>query len=83
MTELWPGELRWELDPGPHPHEAHYLALDSTKARRELAWAPAWDLEEALARIVEWYRELGAGGGVRAVSLAQIERFATTASAVA
>jgi len=83
LTELWPGELRWELDPGPHPHEAHYLALDSTKARRELGWAPAWDLEEALARIVEWYRELDAGGDMRALSLAQIERFAATASAVA
>jgi CDP-glucose 4,6-dehydratase len=83
LTELWPGELRWELDPGPHPHEARHLALDSTKARRELGWAPAWDLEEALARIVEWYRELDAGGDMRAVSLAQIERFAATASAVA
>ena len=83
LTELWPGRLRWELDPGPHPHEARHLALDSTKARRELGWAPAWDLEEALARIVEWYRELHAGGDMRTVSLVQIERFAATAGAVA
>jgi CDP-glucose 4,6-dehydratase len=79
LTQLWPGELRWELDQGPHPHEAHHLALDSSQARRALGWAPAWDLEEALARIVEWYRELGAGGDMRAVSLAQIERFAAAA----
>ena len=79
LTELWPGELRWELDPGSHPHEAHFLALDSTKARRQLGWAPAWALEEALARIVEWYRELDAGADMRAVSLAQIERFAAAA----
>jgi CDP-glucose 4,6-dehydratase len=76
LTQLWPGELRWEVDPGPHPHEAHYLALDSGKARRDLGWAPAWDLDEALARIVEWYRELDAGGDMRAVTVAQIERFA-------
>jgi CDP-glucose 4,6-dehydratase len=79
LSELWPGELRWKLDPGPHPHEAHFLALDSSKARRELGWAPAWDLDEALARIVEWYRELDGGGDLRALSLAQIERFAATA----
>ena len=52
-------------------------------SRRRLGWAPAWDLEEALARIVEWYRELDAGGDMRAVSLAQIERFAATAGAPA
>ena len=62
--------------PGAAPHEAHFLALDSSKARRELGWAPAWDLEDALGRIVEWYRELDAGADMRAVSLAQIERFA-------
>jgi CDP-glucose 4,6-dehydratase len=82
LTARWPRELRWELDPGPHPHEAHYLALDSTKARRELHWRPAWDLEEALTGIVEWYLELQAGGDMRAVSLQQIERFAATAGAV-
>ncbi len=28
IAELWPDELRWVVDPGPHPHEAHFLALD-------------------------------------------------------
>src|SRR5919106_3641633 len=45
LTELWPGELQWELDPGPHPHEARFLALDSAKARERLGWRPAWDLD--------------------------------------
>ena len=40
LTELWPDELRWELDPGPHPREAGYLALDSTKAHERLGWSP-------------------------------------------
>ena len=67
------------------PSRTRRATSRSTRPRRarELGWAPAWDLEEALARIVEWYRELDAGGDMRAVSLAQIERFATTASAVA
>ena len=35
-----PAELRWEVDPGPHPHEAHWLKLDSSKARARLGWTP-------------------------------------------
>jgi CDP-glucose 4,6-dehydratase len=76
LTEAWPGDLHWEFDPGPHPHEAHYLQLDSTKARTRLGWAPRWELEEALNRIVEWYAALRDGQDLRAVTLAQLEAFA-------
>ena len=41
LTELWPTTLRWEIDPGPHPHEAGHLALDSTRRARSSAGAPA------------------------------------------
>jgi CDP-glucose 4,6-dehydratase len=75
VSELWPGELRWELDAGPHPHEAHYLALDSGKARAQLGWAPTWDLDEALDGVVSWYRALRDGEDMRAVTLAQITAF--------
>jgi CDP-glucose 4,6-dehydratase len=80
LTELWPGELRWELDPGPHPHEAHLLSLDSTKARERLGWAPAWDLDAALRNTVAWYEALQAGADMRAVTLGQIEAFAAVAA---
>ena len=75
VSELWDGELRWEFDPGPHPQEAHYLALDSTKARERLGWAPAWDLEQALDGVVAWYEALREGADMRAVTLAQIAAF--------
>jgi CDP-glucose 4,6-dehydratase len=73
ITELWPDELRWELDPRPHPHEAGFLALDSTKARERLGWAPRWDLDTALQRIVEWHLGQRNGADLRALTLAQIE----------
>ncbi len=75
LTELWPGELAWELDEGPHPHEAHFLSLDSTKAREGLGWAPAWDLDDALSSIVDWYVALRDGDDMRALTLGQIEAF--------
>ena len=73
VTDLWPGELEWDLDPGPHPHEAGFLALDSAKARERLGWAPAWDLDAALLRIVEWHVGHRDGADLRALTLAQIE----------
>lgn len=77
VSALWPGEIRWEIEEGPHPHEAHFLSLDSTKARRELGWSPPWALDEVLARIVASYLALRDGEDMRAVTLGQIEAFQT------
>ncbi|TBL81751.1 dTDP-glucose 4,6-dehydratase [Paenibacillus thalictri] len=35
-------------------HDRRY-AIDSTKIRRELGWAPAYSVEDGLARTVRWY----------------------------
>jgi CDP-glucose 4,6-dehydratase len=76
LGERWPG-LRWTHDAGPHPHEAHHLKVDSSRARARLGWAPRWDLEEALDSIVAWYGALRDGRDMREVSLAQLEAFNT------
>jgi CDP-glucose 4,6-dehydratase len=73
MGELWPAELRWAYDDGPHPHEARYLKLDSSRARSRLGWRPLVGLDAALASIVEWYRALRDGSDMRAVTLGQVE----------
>mgnify|MGYP003339426288 CR=1 FL=1 len=38
-----------------NPHEAHFLSLDSTKARTELGWRPRWALDRTLTSIVDWH----------------------------
>jgi CDP-glucose 4,6-dehydratase len=75
LAELWGGALRWELDCAENPPEAGYLALDSSKAERELGWRAEWDLGEALERIVQWHEAEREGEDMRATSLAQIELF--------
>ncbi len=75
VGELWPAELRWTLDDGPHPHEARYLKLDSSRARARLGWQPLLGLERALRATVDWYGQLRAGADMRAVTVAQIEAF--------
>jgi CDP-glucose 4,6-dehydratase len=77
IAQLWPDELRFVVDPGPHPHEAHFLALDSTRARERLGWTPRWDLHEALRRTVEWYRAVRDGADARRITLEQIDAYAT------
>jgi CDP-glucose 4,6-dehydratase len=41
----------------PQPHEAHHLSLDSSKARDNLGWAPAWDAQTAVQQTASWYRD--------------------------
>jgi CDP-glucose 4,6-dehydratase len=75
MKELWPAELRSAIDDGPHPHEARYLKLDSSRARTRLGWRPLVALDATLESIVEWYRALGEDADMREVTLGQIKTF--------
>lgn len=64
--------VHWQLDPAFHPHEAHDLKLDCTKARARLDWRPRWPLTESIRRIVVWHQALQDGADMRAWSLAEI-----------
>jgi CDP-glucose 4,6-dehydratase len=76
IAAIWPGELTSVLDEGPHPHEARYLKLDSSRARTRLGWHPHLGLEQALEVTVEWYRCLRDRADMREVTLAQIATLA-------
>ena len=75
VEERWDGELAWATDDGPHPHEARYLKLDSSRARSRLGWRPGWDLGDGLDAVVAWYRALRDGADLRAETVGQIEAF--------
>jgi CDP-glucose 4,6-dehydratase len=79
MVNSWAEGSSWRLDGGEHPHEAHYLKLDISKARARLGWEPRWSLDVALDHIVTWHRAWLAREDVRALSLRQIEQYSTTA----
>jgi len=80
VSQLWPGGIEWTLDDGPHPHEARYLRLDSSRARELLGWRPPLALDDALRATVDWYRALQAGEDMRSVTVAQIDAHAAVAA---
>ena len=51
------GEVAWG-DGSEGPHEAGWLALDTSKARSTLDLSPRWNLEEAVRRTMNWYSSL-------------------------
>jgi CDP-glucose 4,6-dehydratase len=47
----------WKIDNSQtHPHEAHFLKLDITKATSELGWQPKLSLNNTLAWVADWYK---------------------------
>lgn len=75
LTRSWGGNASWQLDEGDHPHEAHYLKLDCSKAKIRLGWQPKWHLEDALDAISYWYRAYQDGQDMSDITLHQIEVF--------
>lgn len=75
MVDMWGGGVSWMPDDGQHPHEAHYLKLDISKARMQLQWTPAWSLQTALAKIVDWHKGWIAGSGVQASCQSEIKAY--------
>ncbi|MDB5819211.1 MAG: CDP-glucose 4,6-dehydratase [Rhizobacter sp.] len=80
MVSRWGNRATWQLDGGEHPHEAHYLKLDISKARSRLDWQPRWSLDTALARIVDWHRAWIAESDMRQYSLDQIGLYTANAT---
>lgn len=65
----------WEVDKQPQLHEANYLKLDSSKARKYLGWQPRWCLEDTLQKIMDWHQGWLAGGDMQQFSLMQIAEY--------
>jgi CDP-glucose 4,6-dehydratase len=75
LCQTWGPGAVWRRDAGEHRHEAGYLKLDSSKARRELGWRPAWDFDETVERTVSWYRAEQDGAPMAEFTRAQIQSY--------
>ncbi|MFZ3372900.1 MAG: CDP-glucose 4,6-dehydratase, partial [Desulfitobacteriaceae bacterium] len=75
FSNQWGTSFEFNQDTGHNPHEANYLKLDSAKARNRLQWYPKWNIEEAIDRLVEWYKIYTRDGDTRTICLHQIEDY--------
>jgi CDP-glucose 4,6-dehydratase len=75
LTRTWGENASWILDGGDHPHEAHYLKLDCSKAKARLDWHPRWNLQEALDAIIEWQRAYRNEKNMRELTMLQIQTY--------
>jgi CDP-glucose 4,6-dehydratase len=75
MAAMWGADAQWQVDTGEHPHEAHYLKLDISKARSRLNWHPALRLQDALALIIDWSKQHTAGVNMRQLTLSQLQAY--------
>lgn len=82
MCSIWGDSASYLIQGGDHPHEAGFLKLDCSKARMRLGWSPAWNLEEALGRILEWTGAYRNGLDMREVTLRQISDYMALRGAI-
>ncbi len=75
LIQLWGEGANWKLDSEPQPHEAHYLKLDTSKARMQLNWHPRWSIFDTLEKITTWYKAYTSGQDMRAFTLDQITEY--------
>ena len=80
MSRLWGDGAGWEIDTGTDSYEAQRLALDCSKARARLGWAPRLDFAKSLEWTAHWYKSYFGGGDARELSRTQINRYMKLAS---
>jgi CDP-glucose 4,6-dehydratase len=75
LCSQWGDTASFAMDKGVHPHEAHYLKLDCSKAKAELGWKPRWKLEKAIESIVAWTKGYQKSREGKKACLQQIEEY--------
>lgn len=68
-------DVKWQCDETLQPHEAHYLKLDSSKAKSRLDWQARWRLQAALQKTMEWHQAWRNGEDMHALTLSQIAQY--------
>jgi len=67
--------VKWINKHDGGPHEANYLKLDCSKARKTFGWEPRWSVTEAMEKIVEWSTAYALNEDVEKVTSKQINQY--------
>jgi CDP-glucose 4,6-dehydratase len=75
LCEKWGKASTYTVDTNEHPHEAHYLKLDCSKANSHLGWHPRWDLNQSLDKVIDWTKTYENNGDLTEASIQQIKEY--------
>ncbi len=75
ICHQWGGSTKVKLSPGRHPHEAKFLMLDISKAKKGLGFKPRMKLTTALEETLVWYKNWHEKRNMHDDSLRQIENY--------
>ena len=81
LCAKWGNNASYALDTGKHPHEAHYLKLDCSKAKAALGWRPIWNIEKAIDSIIEWTKAYAGRRDVASACMEQITAYSNERAA--
>lgn len=75
FVKHWGNGIAWENKFVGGPHEANFLKLDCSKLKTTFGWAPRWNLDKAIEKVVEWTNCWRSNDNVRACMDEQINEF--------
>lgn len=75
FVKHWGEPQKWIARYDGGPHEANFLKLDCSKLKSAFGWAPRWNLDTAIAKVVEWTKCWSSGGDIRLCMDEQIKEF--------
>lgn len=78
FIKYWGENLKWINQSDAGPHEANYLKLDCSKIKSVLGWKPRWNLDEAVAKVVEWTKCWRENEDINSCMNKQIDEFLNT-----
>jgi len=75
MCNFWANNVSFEVTTSQQPHEANYLKLDCSKAKKLLNWFPNWTLEKALISIIDFTKARQSDENLQTVCIKQIKDY--------
>lgn len=82
LVSSWGGNVSFQVEASAaYLHEAHFLRLDSSKARMQLGWRSRWDAKQTIERIVMWHKAHLANDAMHAYCLGEIKQYQATSLA--
>ena len=75
FCDKWGENLKWHTENVNGPHEANFLKLDTNKIKEVFNWKATWNIDNAIDKIVEFYKVYELNQDVEPIMEKQINEF--------